>query len=540
MSLWLFPLFKQPYVIDEAAFPYAANGVSHTGTPYFYNGETRPSDLGTWHPPLYVYLLGFWIHTFGMSSISVRSFSAVCLCLTGILIFRTMQIFKPHRQNNANLAVFFYTSNYFVLQSALVPDIDGTLLPVFIALTIYLYTRYFFNKQNPRLGDYVLITLSVGLGFSTKLTTPLALLPLFLYLDYAKYKKSFLSIARTAIIGLGGISFFLLWWLPIAKLSDLNWKAPFEFTFTSFTGKSSHNSISSLVGSVFSMPNSAISWVSPLVLVLFAVFVTRIFLMDKGDTRTYLIGLSLFIILVWSTYNSVTGAPFTFPKYWNIPLIPISIFVSALIPKNVPGAKIDKFAWPSLLSSIFLFMNYRQISNVLEKERVFTAFGVRAIPFYLISIFVFFCWYFFRVKSTLWVSIYIALVSVTILNSLSINALMGKQHFSTRYYFGERGESQVLSWLKTHSNSSDKLFSAKDIGLQSGLKFYEDAYLLGSYTPADLLSYLLRSDVSIIVVREMWDYSPSVYPEYFSVLNSRYKLVPEGSFGDFQIWRRLN
>jgi hypothetical protein len=288
------------------------------------------------------------------------------------------------------------------------------------------------------------------------------------------------------------------------------------------------------------MPNSAISWISPLVLVLFAVFVTKIFFTDKGVARTYLIGLSLFIVLVWSIYNSVTGAPFTFPKYWNIPLIPISLVVGALIPKILPGAKFDKFVGPSLLSLVFLLLNDRQISNGLERERVFTAFGVSSISFYSISIFVFFCWYFFRVKSRLWVSISIALVTITVLNSVSINSLMGKQHFSTRYYFGERGQSQVLSWLTNHSNSTDKLFSAKDIGLQSGLKFYEDAYLLGSYTPEDLLSYLLRSEVSIIIVRQMWDYSPSVYQEYFSVINSRYKLVPEGSIGDFQIWRRLN
>ncbi len=543
---WNLQQIQNPYVIDEAAFPYAAQGVATNGAPFFYNGETRPTDLGIWHPPLYVYLLGTWLKIFGFGHIQVRTFGLTCLTITCILIYKTIKIFASKSNTAASIGTLFYGTHYFVIQSSLIPDIDGTLLPLVISLFFFGLAKLFKSTDQIEFRNIIFLTITLGLNFSTKLTTPLLLsLPLFIIL-YLKTYKFIKSIFFTALQIVCALVMFLTWWIPVSKIQNLDWTFPFRFTFQSAISKGSDTSISNKILDSLQMPQSAISWLGYSTFVLIPILVYLAFKNQEQKNKIFSLSLLTFSCASWMVYNSITDAPFTFPKYWNVGLLGISLCIGILTSEDsikVSDIKTDKrvlaisvyclvvFAFISWSSNYRLNIShsYNSLNPSLKVLAVLLIFftliiailaKTSKIKFYQLAYF-------------------LLLLSIISINS-GVNTVLAKSEFSTRYYFGEFGQKQVLTWLMENSNQDSVLFAAKDIGLESGLPFYEDALILASVSTSDFAVFLESKKVNLIVIRNLFDYSPQIYANQLEAAVQGFHRVLNSDFGDFQVWERIN
>ena len=133
------------------------------------------------------------------------------------------------------------------------------------------------------------------------------------------------------------------------------------------------------------------------------------------------------------------------------------------------------------------------------------------------------------------------LVSLSIISINSgVNTALAKSDFSTRYYFGESGQKRVVAWLAENSNKDSVLFAAKDIGLESGLPFYEDAQILASVAASEFSVFLESKKVNLIVIRNLFDYSPQIYANQLEAAVQGFRRVLNSNFGDFQVWERIN
>ena len=544
--VWIARQIRNPYVIDEAAFPYAANGVATNGTPYFYNGETRPMDLGIWHPPLYVYLLGGWIKIFGFGHVQIRAFGVLCAVITCVLIYTTVKLFSNNAHLPAALAVGFYSTHYFVVASTLVPDIDGTLEPLVLALSFFSFARILMSKTQISSRNFAEITIALGISFSTKLTTPL-LLALPLYFVFKSKKGGWVKSAFYTIIQmLSGLGFFLLWWIPLSSLKNLDWTYPFRFTIQSVNSKNGGGFGLETILKSAHMPLSAISWIGFPSFLLYAFLIYIAIKKSKSVVRTYALILLIFSGTTWLVYDSITGAPFTFPKYWNIGLLGISISIGLLFP-DLNIRKIEKL---DLKSSIIL-LSYAgiifsaviwSVSRHLKMTHNFVSFNQSHKVYTFI--FIIFCITIFLIhkylSNGLFLTFFIATVIGVVSINSAINSVISNAHFSTRYYFGETGMKPVLKWIANNSTRKSILFSAKDIGLESGLPFYEDAQVLGSIPTAEIAHFLEMHKINLIVIRNLYDYSLQVYPTQLSAAVQGFSKIAGNNFGDFQVWERSN
>jgi hypothetical protein len=541
-SYWILPFLSKPFVIDEAAFPYAAQGVSENWTPYFYNGETRPNDLGIWHPPLYVYLLGMWVKILGFSPELVRLFGILCLIATSILIKMTINLLRPNTKIPGLVGMGLYSTHYFVLQSSMIPDIDGTLLPLVISFCTFAITRYYLSSDTDNKNNYLLIIFALGLCFSTKLTTSLILVSFIFIIEMQKSSKLIGSILKTSFLTICGFLFFISWWYPLAKAKNLNWFEPIDFTVKSFRGKSSNASLLTMLESSIMFPRSALAWIGPITFVSVLILITVIFFNRKLNHRSYLFALLYLSIVIWGTYNAITGAPFTFPKYWNVPIVTLSILLGTLWSTNVRKSKSYrsyKILTPCILLVILCFALYSQTqSNLAEK----TNFDVLTNAFWLVpfAVAVFILAIkknFLKIKLQEHLIIF-ATLSI-LMSSFISNTALSQQDFSTRYYFGEKGEGASIARLNEISTPGTRIMAAKDVGLQSGLPFYEDAILLNQFPAKEIVKYLMDEKIEFIIVRKLYDYSALVYPDHFMEINKQFKVIDGGIIGDFEIWRHV-
>src|ERR1019366_6119587 len=76
----------KPLQLDNMDFPAVAKQTAATGLPVYYRGEENPRHLGLYHPPLYIYMLAFWIDLFGFGEIQVRIFGYMCALLHGWIV----------------------------------------------------------------------------------------------------------------------------------------------------------------------------------------------------------------------------------------------------------------------------------------------------------------------------------------------------------------------------------------------------------------------------------------------------------------------
>ena len=464
---------------------------------------------------------------------------------------------------NNNLEVFsifllFFLLNPLVIAGALTPDIDGTLGMIATALVFYLSINLI--KRDFSRHQLVLAIFTLIFCWYTKFTITILLSPiLFLAALIAptnRVRKIILVVTSTVF----GFCCFFLTYTIFCRLLNMPSNFLFDYFKSGLERTGSGNSRVSLIFERLSLSGQLFYWVNPFYIVL--TFMTCVFLcwsaFKKNSVNWSLILLTLSGPFIVVSYAAITGFPFTFPKYWSMALIPFALASSSMgficlkklvcFTKNLASVPTRAFFFVLLIvAGAFYFLQHVRLSNrILDNNRkgldliwsgVFMFVPLLVVAAMLI--------YWNSRKKSLNTNllrevpslIFVIVSFMTMATSSMVSNIHKSAPFSTQYYFSERGLDTVLNFLRNNISSSSTLICAKDIGIQSGHKFYEDSFLL-SLEPNELTNSLELSTAEYFISRNKWDYSPAVYPAQFDIFSNFYTPIDNQPSTDFVIWKR--
>ncbi|HEV2122214.1 MAG TPA: glycosyltransferase family 39 protein [Chloroflexota bacterium] len=290
------PQLSKPYVYDEAAFAFVGEAVAKTGLPYANLGHIGRSgewgihgdvhdryDWGLWHPPLYVFILGLTYKLLGVSETSARLVGVICnLGAAAFVYLTTLRLLGDRHAGRAPLgwagvAALLYLINPLVVQSALMLDIDGTVLVLLLAALMYISIHLVqAERRRTWLAWLGIGTVVFALTLWAKMTSPWAV-PAAL-LGYRVLARSpwrpWRGVAEVAAIaGAGTLLFLISWWLtclatgmPFKMPFYVLWVEFFDAAGSSSTWRSRPEALAEMVAHVS-------LWVSPYLVLLFVIAV---------------------------------------------------------------------------------------------------------------------------------------------------------------------------------------------------------------------------------------------------------------------------
>jgi 4-amino-4-deoxy-L-arabinose transferase-like glycosyltransferase len=230
----VWPMLGRRYVYDEVSFAQMGQAIAETGIPYAnvgfminHKGEIdRQYEYGLWHPPLYLYTLGVTFKLFGVSETNARLLGVATMMLTALLLFlavRVALLAHPNRDGFALWAVLLYVFNPLTLQSALLLDIDGTVLTVLLMLLVWL----FLALRDAGWWARLVLAVAFAAALWAKMTTP------FFFLGAVVVYRTLQGrldrgIAEALTIGGVGLAIFLPSWWLVCFLTGMPFEMPFE------------------------------------------------------------------------------------------------------------------------------------------------------------------------------------------------------------------------------------------------------------------------------------------------------------------------
>jgi 4-amino-4-deoxy-L-arabinose transferase-like glycosyltransferase len=228
------PGLRKPFVYDEVSFAQGAEAVAQTGRPYadfgymIDRGRTdQRFQFALWHPPLYIFTLGAAFRLAHVSEGVARGLGLALALVSAVLIYASvLRLLRGRAQADgaAALAAFLYLVNPLVIQSALLLDIDGTVLTLFVAAFIAAYVHLEGRPERRRLG---LLALLFAIGLWAKLTTPWGLL-VALAATHLLRRNWRRVLRETLVIGGGGALLFLATWALLCVALRLPFAMPFN------------------------------------------------------------------------------------------------------------------------------------------------------------------------------------------------------------------------------------------------------------------------------------------------------------------------
>ena len=554
------PQWGQPYVIDEAVFPYVADGIVKNGAPFFYNGELRPHDLGLWHPPLYDYLLAGQVRIWGMSPYAVRSFGAICVIASFFIATLALKRIAPQLQQYGYVVMAaLLLLNPLVISDALVPDIDGTLGLFVVTLSIWLSTVVAQVALSRRL-ILELFGFAV-LAVSTKFTIAAIVALIIACSALIATQQRWIKLLWVVITFAAGTAVSLGLLFALGAILKFDAYAPFEYLFGSLGSRAPGRS--GIIGTYNTLvvgPGSNVVWIGP-ALVLSAVVALLILLVVKpaAVSRSLAGLLVVSSLLIVVAYSYISGSPFGFPKYTAV-VVPGLALVTTLILTVLPTpitmkssrtrttARVLSIAYALTLvaGTVGIFM----ISHRIERTdpRSVSELLILAIATCLCVVIATTVFAVLlpiscgkqgmrRLRNAVLVGLLAAAVLTPAMVQTSSSVVNLTSPFSTRYYYGERGMSEFLARAIKIIPRGDSIISPKDVGLQLGRGYYEDASLL-PLSPSRLRAQLIALNAPYLVTRSLWDYSEPVYPTQFEILREFYApVISPSATSDFTLWK---
>jgi hypothetical protein len=196
-----------------------------------------------WHPPLYVFLLGNAFRQWGENETVARLVGLACNALAALLVFATALIVlwrgadgRVRRAAPAFAATgaAVYVTNPFVIQSALLLDIDGTVLVASIALLALAYVLVLRSRRP--LGSPMtwfllgLATSAFALSLWAKMTTSIALAgaAAAYRLGARRPWRPLRILVDVPVVALGGAALFLITWWVVCLVLKMPFWLPFR------------------------------------------------------------------------------------------------------------------------------------------------------------------------------------------------------------------------------------------------------------------------------------------------------------------------
>ena len=289
VSWWLIePQLGKPFVYDEAAFSFAGRAVAQTGLPLSNVGYLQFDMTGDfskrfnwalWHPPLYVFSLGWAFRQWGETEQTARLLGVACNALAALFAFGMGTIALWGRTKAAPLyaaaGTALYVTNPYVIQSALLLDIDGTVLVASIALLGLLYTLMLRSPLPLRSRWTWLLmgmtTAAFALSLWAKMTTAFALpvcAALYRLVATRPWQPWRALVELPLIPGLGGALYIATWWAACLA-TGMPFDAPFRILAIELHDARGSGSIYEKLAEMARHAPYVALWVSPYLLALF-------------------------------------------------------------------------------------------------------------------------------------------------------------------------------------------------------------------------------------------------------------------------------
>ena len=528
---------NQLFVIDEMEFPRLAEAISETAKPIYYRGEETPRHLGTFHPPLYAYALGGWLAATGYSETSVRLFGVLLMLGTSALGFRTLGFLglRSPWPKTAFLAIFLLYP--YTIQSALLPDIDGTILLFTSTLLLHELARRLTASPLATIPFVTGVGAVVALNLWAKLTSfPIFVVVVVAALVTQRASRAIALAASSLAIGVAG---FLASWALVAVIIGTPFAYPFEFTIQSgLKGGFGEANIGELLARLVPVDSTRywIGWILPALLIWGITASARSWRASPQSRLMVVYGL--WALGAYVMYSVLSGAPFGFPKYY-IASIPAAAMLSV-----VPFQRaIDLFVKRRIALSMAVAIALAAVASVVwlgsppGDQTRYRAPGlgfwlaIVAIALLAVGLIT------FRDRSEpRWIPSMVSLCLVALLVGFGVGLSWHQAYRedSVRYFPEEVGFVAVVDRMNLLLGDGEAFLAPKDVGSATTNRYYQEELLFPM--PELLLEQLKDSTVRYAVVRKTWDYSYQIFPEV-EVLIEEFMDVQE-TIGDFIIYER--
>lgn len=532
-----------PFAWDEVNFFWNAEAIARHGVPYANAGFL--SDRGTigkqyqyglWHPPLYLYTLGLGFKLFGPSETTARGVGVVIMALTalGVYALARQTIPTPARDWGALLAVVIFLASPLVIQSALVLDIDGTVLTLLVVLWALAYLRLEDTHGRRLVVALALLSGLFAVALWAKLTTPFFLLGVVLVYQTLR-GQPLRGLAHASAVGVfGGLLFWGTWDLACRQLG-MPFEMPFQVTWLELHDAVGSGHSAELAERVESQALPILAWVSPyLVAVYVGAGVARLAALARRrrlEPVDFLLGVGTVIALVYFV-KLAAG----FPKY-HIAMMPFWAVVLAHW-LTVSWARLPRPAVPVLLvltgeavigaawyARTFIADSWMLFPQSLE---TLEALGIALLlGFFLVQGALFRTPAFAAPLAGFTLALYLGW-------AISADWYHTQVTYSTNYWYGSTGQRQmavaVNDLLRTY-NIKGPYIGAKEVVVYTDNQFFLDqdtVYWLWSERGEAFDGQLLGYDIHLVVA---WVRDPWVRHVFMERLGDRY--VPMVEIGDY-------
>jgi 4-amino-4-deoxy-L-arabinose transferase-like glycosyltransferase len=471
---------------DDANFALAARAVAETGLPFGNQGWmsergdfSQREQWALWHPPLYVYLLGLFAKVGGWTPAVLRVPALLAgMATAGLTYLLARDLTRgppPARRLAGGVAVALVMLCPLAIQSALILDIDFTLLLPLSLLFIWLYVRLEATRH-----QWLVLGPLFAMLLWSKMTNPLPLLAVVTAWQVLRGQPA-RALAHLVGIGGAGAVLFGFTWLAIGRWLGFPLDMPFSVNAVQWQDSAE------VARRAYASPGAFVEGLQPTVLWLgpglvslgLAAIAARCGQLARcWEFRRADVLIGLLVLFVLGYVNKSAG---WFPKY-QIALAP---------PLACLGAPLIAYAWcarPRLtlviataLALVGAVVQARLVRDDWALERTW-AIDATAAAWLLGALVV------GALLALPWRAVGSAAVAglggIGLGWMISASSLQVAAPYSTTYWYGTRGASEAAAWLDEHLTDTETYVSAKEVAIHARDQRYVDqdnlVYLFGT------------------------------------------------------------
>jgi len=470
-ALWLIAgQIDKPYVYDDVSFILGARAVAATGLPFGNQGYLlhlywQREQWALWHPPLYMYALGLTVKLFGESERATRGLSVLCLLVGNVVAFDLARRAVLGRGGSSArslvagvLAVAVYALNPLAIQSAMILDIDNTVLMVLLTALAWLAIRL---PGSWGLTTIVGIALLYAVSIWAKMTTPL-IFGVALAFTRLFQAVGWRGALQTMIAVTLGWAIFALSWVAIMTATGM----PLTYTLDVVrneavdSGISSGHRLVSLQGFIFGVA-PAILWLGPFFCLLFVTAgLPRLWSLLRGkgleaSDLLVVLGAAIYLAYIFKLAGSL-------PKY-HAAMLPLwAAAAGALVATTVGRPTLAQYGVALIGGTALLWWYWDRMAElwaILWEEALNRELIV--IPL-LIGLGIAGLWAISGRGNRLG-AIPVALLLLTVSWSLTLDVAQYGRTGSTTYYYDRHGQKEAAAAVQALLRPGELYVASKEV-----------------------------------------------------------------------------
>ncbi|UCH79279.1 MAG: glycosyltransferase family 39 protein [Candidatus Coatesbacteria bacterium] len=521
---------KQPLVADEPQFVDVAFSLAHTARPMAFSGSTWNAVLS--HPLLYHSLLAVPVGFAGKLPEAARLVGLLAFFATGAFLWALARKVTGERWGPF-LAVLLYGLHPLALQSALLVEIDTTLLPLLTVVGAWYLARRGFDLGG---GGWLGLGLLFGVSLAAKFTTPPLLLgALALYYVGARRGR---QLAYVAAAGGVGVALFAAYYFPYCLLLELPWREAFAHSF----GRATAGAVTG--GLLLKRAIRLLLWVGVPFLLTFLLWIFQQARRRLAPVNAAVTYAALASLILLAFYLFVGGDGYGFPKY-HAPLVPlVALALGATFGPQL--ARESKFTVLFLSGTAFIFYLLvardplhwpylaREATEVLgvREGEVRKALALTG-AFLTLPVIAF-------VVMTRRGGRTMSFVILAAAGGAALNVWHLRADYEHRYNYGERGFREAVAALEGGPTDMNYLLPV-DVAFATGYRYPHGATEEALAREEGLFEWVEDPRTAAIVLRDSYylhaPYRAALqHPWALTVLEMKYDLKRYGSFA--VAWRK--